>query len=615
MQKFTSSTTHESSPLLVQPPEYIRSSYIQLQALIVAVLSYQLLFSTDASISFDQKLVAILTLLSSCALLMVIPTRLLNADWLPGVVALVDTLFTSALIYISGNAGSDLYLAYFVIILIVTTSRTAMQMMIFITLVTAIYGWALFREIQDTGVLMERHLLRIPLLLVMAVFYRQMAESVRLLSNYDPATGLPNRRQLLRELTHRSDTGQNNSPKSLLYVDLGGFRLINETLGHVATDQLLKAVSHRIKTSLRTSDMIARVGPNELTVLLHNVGDRLFAGRSAQRILKTLADPFLLNGHEIFVTANIGIAVGTQRGGDAATLITYADAARSRAQERGKNSYEFYSADMNERAHERLLLESRLHRAIERREILVFYQPQVHLSSGRIIGLEALARWKDPELGLVSPTTFIPLAEETGLIVPLGEIVLREACRQLKSLQKFGYPDLTMAVNLSAVQFRQPDLASRVESILSQEGLSPDSLELELTESSIMKDAESALLTLTKLKKMGISISIDDFGTGYSSLIYLRRFPIDTLKIDRAFTHDMVSSEDAKAIVAAIIAMAQALKLTVIAEGVEDEEQIALLTKQNCHHAQGFAFSKAVPVQELKTLLEQPPWAVHRQAI
>jgi len=587
----------------VQPGEHLRSSYIQLQALVTLVLSYQLLFSADPLVSQDPKSVAILTLLCSCGLIMILPARFMNADWFPGLVAVGDTLFTSALIYVSGNAGSDLYLAYFVIILIVTTSRTAVQMAVFLALVTAIYGWALFREIDDTGVVLERHLLRVPLSLVMAIFYRRMAESVRLLTNYDPATGLPNRRHLLRLLGQRPGPGLSEVPKTLLYLDLDGFRLINETLGHIASDQLLKAVSDRIKQCLRTSDLVARVGPYELSILLHKVGEAQLAGHLAQRILKALTTPFTLNGHDIFVTANIGIAIGNQNEQDTGNLITQADAAMSRSRERGKNSYEFYSAGMNERAHERFLLETRLHHAIERQEIQVYYQPQIHLGSGRIGGLEALARWKDSERGLVSPATFIPLAEETGLIMPIGESVLRQACRQLKVWHNAGYPSLTMSVNLSAVQFRQPDLSSRVSTILSDEGLDPASLELELTETSIMQDAETALQTLKKLKAMGISISIDDFGTGYSSLIYLRRFPIDTLKIDRAFTQDMVTSADAQAIIAAIIAMAEALKLNVIAEGIETEEQMALLLKQKCFHGQGFAFSKPIPAEEMTILL------------
>lgn len=595
--------------------EYLRSSYIQLQALVAIVLSYQILFSAEAFISQDLKFLAILALLTSCGLIMIIPGRWISAEWFPGLMAMGDTLFTSALIYVSGNAASDLYLAYFVIILIVTTSRTAAQMTLFLTLITGIYGWVLFREIDDTGVVLERHLLRVPLLLIMAIFYRRMVDSVRLLTNYDPATGLPNRRHLLRMLSHRHNPDLLKAPKSLLYIDLDGFRLVNETLGHVASDQLLKAVADRLTHCLRTSDVIARVGPYELSILLPTVGEANIAAGLAQRILKSLASPFVLTGHEIFVSANIGIAIGNQKEGDASSLITQADAAMSRARAHGKNSYDFYSADLNERAHERLVLESRLHRAIDREEIHVYYQPQIHLVSGRIIGLEALARWKDPEKGIVSPATFIPLAEETGLIVSIGEIVLRKACRQLRTWHQAGYPSLSMSVNLSAVQFRQPELASRIKTILSEEGLEPDRLDLELTETSIMQDAETALQTLIRLKSMGISISIDDFGTGYSSLIYLRRFPIDTLKIDRAFTHDMATSEDAKAIVAAILAMAEALKLTVIAEGVETEEQIALLIKQKCYLAQGFAFSKPIPAEELTPLLERSPWTTTKQAV
>ena len=595
--------------------EYLRSSYIQLQALVAVVLSYQLLFSAESFVSEDVKFLAILTLLGSCGFIMVLPARWMSADWFPGLMALGDTVFTTALIYVSGNAGSDLYLAYFVIILIVTTSRTAAQMTVFLTLVTGIYGWVLFREIDDTGIVLERHLLRVPLLLIMAIFYRRMADSVRLLTNYDPATGLPNRRHLLRLLSHRHSPDLSKVPKALLYIDLDGFRLVNETLGHVASDQLLKAVADRVKHCLRTSDVIARVGPSELTILLPTVGEAKIAAGLAQRILDSLARPFLLTGHEIFVAAHIGIAIGNQKEVDASSLITQADAAMSRARAQGKNSYDFYSADMNERAHERLVLESRLHRAIERDEIHVYYQPQIHLVSGRIVGLEALARWKDPDKGIVSPATFIPLAEETGLIVPIGEIVLKKACQQLRAWHQAGHPSLTMSVNLSSVQFRQPELASKVGSILSKEGLDPSHLDLELTETSIMQDAEAALQTLTKLKSMGISISIDDFGTGYSSLIYLRRFPIDTLKIDRAFTHDMATSEDAKAIVAAILAMAEALKLTVIAEGVETETQIALLIKQKCYLAQGFFFSKPLPTEELTALLERAPWTGAKQAV
>ncbi len=591
----------------VQPVVRLRADCLQLQALVTVVLSYQVLFATDVDVSQGMALTAIAGMLSLCGLLMVLPARVIGADWFPGTLAVVDTVVTSILIYVSGNASSDLYLAYFVIILIVTSSRTPMQMTLFLTLVTAIYGWALYQELEDTGSVLVRHLIRIPLLLIMAIFYRRAAESVRLLANYDPVTGLPNRRQFLRMLAQGSAPGRAGAQQALLYIEADGFKRINDTLGHVVGDQLLTVIAERIKQCLRTTDLIARVGLDEFSVLLHNVGTPDIAGRLAQRILQALKAPLTLAGQEIFVAGNIGIALGAPEIGKPDSLIINAAAAVSRAKERGTNGYEFYSPDMNARAYERLVLESRLHRAIEREEIEVYYQPQVHLLSRRIVGLEALARWNDPESGLVSPATFIPLAEETGLIVPIGEAILRQACRQLKIWHEAGYPSLQMSVNLSARQFRQPDLADRVAAALAETGLDPDCLDLELTESCIMQDAEAALRTLGKLKTMGVRLSIDDFGTGYSSLIYLRRFPIDTLKIDRAFTHDMMTSADAQAIIAAIIAMAAALKLSVIAEGVETEEQMALLLKEKCYLAQGFAFCKPIPAAELTARLATWP--------
>lgn len=594
----------------VLPVSHLRASFIQLQALVTLVLSYQLLFSPNALISWEGKITLILGLLVFCGALSILPARIIGAEWFPGVLAVLDTGITSGLIYVSGSAGSDLYLAYFVIILIVTASRTATQMVVFLLLVTAIYGWALYKEIDNSGVVLEHHLIRIPLLLVMAVFYRRTAESVQLLAYYDHLTGLPNRRQFVRLIDQQCGKRQSaERPKALLVLNLDSFKLVNDTLGHVVGDQLLKAVATRLKDCLRPTDTIARLGADEFSVLLERVSAPDVAARLAQRILQALTPPFTLAGHEIFVTASIGIVIVSPEGGDAGSLIKDAGAAMSRAKESGKNSYEIYSPGMNERAYERLVLESRLHKALERDEIVPYYQPLVDLASRRIIGVEALARWKDPESGVVPPAKFIPLAEETGLIAQVGQSILRQSCQQLKAWHQAGHAPLHVSVNLSARQFRDPHLASTIAAVLAEIGLEPGWLDLELTETCIMKDAEAALQALGQLKAMGVRISIDDFGTGYSSLIYLRRLPIDTLKIDRAFTQDMINSADAQAIVAAVIAMADALKLKVIAEGVETEAQIELLLKQGCRHAQGFAFGKPVSAEEMTELLKTGPAA------
>src|SRR5437899_6658006 len=325
----------------IQPVTRLRYTFIQLQALVTVVLSYQLLFSRNVSLSQEVQSISILGLLLLCGSLMFLPTRLICSDWIPGALAILDTGITSVLIYISGNASSDLYLAYFVIILIVTASRTAMQMTVFLSMVTAIYGWALYREIEDTGVVLEHHLIRIPLLLIMAIFYRRTADSLSLLTYYDPVTGLPNRRQLVRLMAQRLGAGRlAGDQKVLLLVGLDGFKLINDSLGLVAGDQLLRAVATRLMECLQTTDTVARLGADEFSVLLQTAASPDVARRFAQRILDAMTRRFLLAGQEVFVSASIGIAISSPESRDADSLIRNADAAMYRAKERGKNTYE-----------------------------------------------------------------------------------------------------------------------------------------------------------------------------------------------------------------------------------------------------------------------------------
>lgn len=583
----------------------MRSNFLQLQTLISIVLAYQLLFSPSAVVSKEFELTVVLALMLTCATLMILPGRLIAAEWFPGALGIFDTIITTVLMYLSNSGDSDLYLVFLVIVLIVTSTRTALTMAIFLSLVTAVYGFVLYMEVSRTGVILEHHLIRIPFLVIMAIFYRRTADIARTLAYVDPLTGLPNRRQFVRTaMQHLRSLRKTSRCSAILTIDLDSFKRINETLGHVMGDQLLTAVAARLKQCFRDSDVIARFGADEFVVLLQQVGSAEMAGRLAQRVLAALTPAFALAGHELFVSASIGIALAEPEMTDAGILIKNADAALYRAKERGKNTYEFYTPELNSRAYERLVLESRLHKATQRDEIIVYYQPQVNFVTKQIIGVEALARWRDSEGGIIQPAQFISLAEESGLILDIGASVLRQACRQLNAWHDQGFLPLRLAVNLSARQFKQPDLAGMITKVLTESEVAPLHLELELTETCIMHDAEAALQTLQRLKNTGVHISIDDFGTGYSSLIYLRRFPIDTLKIDRAFTQDMAVSTDAQAIVAAIMAMAKALKLKVIAEGIETFEQMELLQNCGCCEGQGFAFSRPIAAHDMTELLK-----------
>jgi len=559
---------------------------------------------------------ALFGLMLLCGSLIVLPAGVVGASWFPGFLALSDTAITTGLIYLSGEASSDLYLTYFVIILIATTTRTPKHLFALLSVVCAIYGMLLYREVRETGVLLEHHLLRVPLLLIMAIFYSRTVESVRNLSQYDSLTGLPNRLQFLRLVTKGlAHTGYAKQHIAVLSLDLDGFKLINDTLGYRVGDQLLKGVAARLTQCLGKGHMLARHGGDEFTILLEGASSSEQVARLAQEIIGIVAPAFKLADREIFITTSIGIALYPQDAGDAGSLIKNADAAMSRAKQQGKNVYQFYSADMNTIAYERLVLENSLRKALAREEIVSFYQPQVELATGEIVGVEALARWKHPDLGLVSPTQFISIAEETGLIVPIGDWMLRRTCTQVKAWHDWALPTVKLTVNLSARQLKQPNLVEMVSRTLQETGLNPKHLDLELTESILMQDTELNVETLRELKLLGIHLSIDDFGTGYSSLSYLTRFPIDTLKIDQTFIRDITTSHDAEVIVTAIIAMAHALKMKVIAEGVENEAQLTLLRELGCHETQGFVHSQPLPAAEMEELLRGWPGHHERTAV
>jgi diguanylate cyclase (GGDEF)-like protein/PAS domain S-box-containing protein len=424
-------------------------------------------------------------------------------------------------------------------------------------------------------------------------------------ANRDVLTGLANRNLLRDRLRQAIAYAERyGHPVWVMFVDLDRFKFVNDTLGHRAGDLLLNKVAERLLIAVRETDTAARLGGDEFALILPERSDERLSMTVVQRIMDTLSTPLVVEGHEFFVTCSIGVAAYPEDGADADTLIKHAEVAMYRAKEMGRNNFQFYTSAMNAAAIERLHIEGNLRSAIERNEFLLHYQPQVDLHTGRIFGMEALIRWKHPELGMVPPVRFIGLAEDTGLIVPIGKWVTRTACMQNKVWQEAGMGPLRVAVNFSPRQFYQEDMVQSVAAILEESGLDPKHLEIELTESLVMTDVDRATGIMRDLKALGVQLSIDDFGTGYSSLSYLKRFPIDVLKIDQSFVRDITIDPDDAAIVVSIISLAHSLRLKVIAEGVETYEQLAFLTDHGCDQMQGYYFSRPVPKEDFTHLLE-----------
>jgi diguanylate cyclase (GGDEF)-like protein len=437
---------------------------------------------------------------------------------------------------------------------------------------------------------------------------KQRTAELNHLAYHDVLTDLPNRILFEDRLTQALILAERNRQTlGVLFLSLDRFKKIHDTLGRAIGDRLLQKVAERLRSSAHRGEPVARFEGDEFALLLTQIGgtEGEDVGAVIFQINEALKLPFIIDEHELFITVSIGISLYPDDGADAPTLLKNADAALYRAKEQGGDNYQFYTADMNAKAMKRLTLENSLRRALERNEFEVYYQPVLDTNTRKIVGMEALLRWHHPELGLVQPIEFIPLAEDTGMIVPIGEWVLRTACAQSKSWQEAGFAPLALAVNLSARQFQQQNLTEVIVLILQETGLNPHDLGLELTESSIMKNAESAVRTLGELKALGVKIVIDDFGTGYSSLGYLKRLPIDTLKIDRSFVRDVTTDADDAALVMAIITLAHNLRLKVIAEGVETEEQRRFLHLLRCDEWQGYLFSKPLPGEAFAELLLQ----------
>ena len=434
---------------------------------------------------------------------------------------------------------------------------------------------------------------------------RNRAESkVSFLAYHDPLTKLPNRVLVTDRLIQAVNGAQRNSSfLAVMMLTLDRLKSITDTLGMAAGDNLLRGVAERLSQRIQEGDTVGFMGGSEFALLFTQIVSAERAVETAQQVLHAFDASFSVDGQEIYLTCSLGISLFPDDGQDAQTLVKNAGAALERAKELSGNSYQFYTSNMNAKAMKQLSIEHKLRQALGRNEFVVYFQPQLDLMSGQIVGSEALCRWKHPEMGMVSPGEFIPIAEASGLIIPLGEFVLRTACMQTKIWEDSGLASLRIAVNISAHQFQKPNLVQTVAQILAETGLDPKHLELELTESAVMKNPESAIATLRELKSMGLQISIDDFGTGYSSLSYLKRFPLDILKIDQSFMRDATKDPNDAAIVRAIITLAHSLNLVVIAEGVETEEQLRFLRHLGCDEMQGFLFSRPVPADDFKKLL------------
>ncbi|QIY78577.1 EAL domain-containing protein [Chromobacterium violaceum] len=431
-------------------------------------------------------------------------------------------------------------------------------------------------------------------------------ERIQFLAHFDVLTSLPNRIHMQDRVELAiHNVVRDNQRLALLLLDLDRFKTVNESLGHSAGDTLLQVAADRIKSVMAPGEMLARQGGDEFIILLPVISDPGEAALAAERVRDVFANPIELHNHVLTITPSIGISVYPDDGRDYETLVRNADAAMYHAKSSGRNSYKFYTADLNARAREILAIESQLRFALERDEFVLHYQPQVEMESGRIVGAEALIRWNHPSLGLLGPVRFIQVAEERGFIVQIGNWVIAEATRQLVEWRRAGLPELTLAINLSALQFRQPDLALQVKQALESSGLPGHALDIEVTESIIMEDAQATIQTIDNMKNMGLRLSIDDFGTGYSSLSYLKRFKADKLKIDRSFVRDIPQDADDSAIARAIINMAKNLNMQVVAEGVETMEQWQFLEQEGCDFVQGYLIAKPLPADDFAELLHK----------
>lgn len=432
---------------------------------------------------------------------------------------------------------------------------------------------------------------------------KKAEETLRTLAHYDTLTGLPNRYSFNQKLEQALvEAGKSNSKVAVLFLDVDRFKFINDTLGHTIGDKLLHHISQRLEKCIFHEDIVSRLGGDEFTIILKKRFEQATIIEVIERVFESFKEPFVLDNHDMFVSVSIGVSVFPQDGINSEALIKNADIAMYKAKEEQGNTYAFYSPTMNHKFNQKMKLESALRRAIETEKLTIHYQPQFDIETKQLIGAEALIRWYHPEMGLISPIDFIPVAEETGLIVPLGQWVLKKACQQNKAWQATGYAPIKIAVNVSAFEFNNKKFVSHVKKALEETELDPQYLDLEITESISMYDYNFIISTLSEIKLLGVTLSIDDFGTGHSSLSYIKKFPIDYLKVDRSFIKDIARDVNNQAIVNSIISMSHGLNLKVVAEGIETEEEFELLSQYQCDIAQGYLLGKPTTVEEFEML-------------
>jgi diguanylate cyclase (GGDEF)-like protein len=583
----------------------VRSTFLFLQILVLVVmvggaaLNFNILHEQSIWLPF-------MALLAIFGGLLFLPVRLIASDWFPGLLAILDTIITATLFYYSGRAGAEAYAAYFLIIMIALLTRTRQQTILYALVVTTMYGLAFYQDAGLAGITLDYHLLQLPLILGVAVACGRTMESVRMLTTSDPITGLPNRTQFVALLSRAVKQARKSRENiSVLVLEIAGMDQIYETKGRSASDRVMKHIVNRLVPLVKPGDVMARHGRASLAILTRNYATPAEVAHLADEFVETLRVPFIELGERVSLAAHIGGAlVPDAHERDATAIINNATSALTCAKTRGKNCYEFYSEDMASRAYDPLFLDMSLRKALNRRELSVSYQPKINLATGHLVGAEALMRWQHPDVGSVSPVHFIPLAEASGLIEAMGEWILRAACLQAREWQERGLPSLYMGVNISPTQLRNPQLASMVARVLKETNLNPQCLELEITESVLIAEADTTLENLCKLKSLGVHLSVDDFGTGYSGLSYLTQLPVDALKIDQHFVREISTGHHAKAIIKAVVDMALTMGLRVTAEGVESQEQALFLRDLGCHEGQGFLYAKPLSPGNMEQYLQ-----------